>query len=90
MDQGSGTKSPRTSPDSLADKVGWPESDTRMKGNITVALPADYVKDFQHLKEKSDRGTLNSRDAIYKKLDEKARNLPELRRALNELKVNYV
>jgi hypothetical protein len=55
-----------------------------------VALPADYVKDFQYLKEKSDRGTLTSKDAIYKKLDEKARNLPELRRALNTLKVNYI
>ena len=55
-----------------------------------MALPADYVKDFQYLKEKSDRGTLDSSNAIYKKLDDKARNLPELRRALNTLKVNYV
>lgn len=54
-----------------------------------MALPADYVKDFQYLKEKSDKGALNSSNEIYKKLDEKARNLPELRRALNSLKVNY-
>ncbi len=55
-----------------------------------MALPADYAKDFQYLKEKSDRGTLNSRNEIYKKLDARARNLPELRRALNSLKVNYI
>lgn len=55
-----------------------------------MALPSDYVRDFNYLKEKSDRGTLTSNDQIYKKLDQKARNLPELRRALNTLKVNYV
>ncbi len=55
-----------------------------------MAIPTDYVKDFQYLRDKSDRGTLDSNDTIYKKLDGKARNLPELRRALNTLKVNYV
>jgi hypothetical protein len=55
-----------------------------------MVLPADYVKDFQYLKEKSDKGTLNSNNEVYKKLDGKARNIPELRRALNSLKVNYI
>lgn len=55
-----------------------------------MALPADYQKKFNYLKEKSDRGTLNSNDAIYKDLDSKAKNLPELRRAMSTLKVNYV
>lgn len=55
-----------------------------------MALPADYVNDFNYLKEKSDKGTLDSNNAIYKKLDQKAKNLPELRRALNTLKVTYV
>jgi hypothetical protein len=55
-----------------------------------MALPADYIKDFQYLKEKSVHGTLNSNNEIYKKLDAKAKNLPELRRALDSLKVNYI
>lgn len=55
-----------------------------------MALSADYQKKFNHLKEKSDRGTLNSNDDMYKEMDAKAKNLPELRRALNTLRVNYV
>ena len=55
-----------------------------------MALPQDYVKDFQYLKEKSDKGALNSDNTIYKSLLAKSRNLPELQRALATLKVNYV
>lgn len=55
-----------------------------------MALSAEYVKDFNYLKEKSDKGTLDSNNAIFRKLDQKAKNQPELRRALNTLKVNYV
>ena len=54
-----------------------------------MALPHDYVKDFNYLKEQSDRGTLNASNSIYKKLDQAARRLPELRRALDTLRVNY-
>ncbi len=49
-----------------------------------------YQKDMAYLKEKSDKRTLSSDNAIYKKLDEKAKNLPNLRRFLNDLNVNYV
>ena len=55
-----------------------------------MALSADYEKKLRGLKEKSDKGTLNSNDAIYKELDQKAKNLQELRNALNKLKVNHV
>jgi hypothetical protein len=55
-----------------------------------MALPSDLQKNFNYLREKSDRGALNSNDYIYKIMDQKAKNLPELRRALNTLKVNYV
>lgn len=33
--------------------------------------------------------TLMSNDTTYKELDQKAKNLPELRRALNQIRVNY-
>ena len=49
-----------------------------------------YRKDVQYLKEKSDKRSLNSDNQIYKNLDLKASNLPELRRFLNSLNVNYV
>ncbi len=55
-----------------------------------MALPADYVKDYQYLKGLSDKGQLNSNNQIYKKLDKAGKVLPEVRRALNELRVNYV
>ena len=70
--------------------VGSHDSDSLVTKGFPVALSANYVKDFQYLKEKSDHGTLNSKNAIYEKLDAKARNLPELRSALNTLKVKYV
>jgi hypothetical protein len=53
-------------------------------------IPDQYKKDFQYLKQQSDRGTLLNTNAIYKILDEKAKNLPGLRRALNTLDVKYV
>ncbi|WP_156607075.1 MULTISPECIES: hypothetical protein [unclassified Dietzia] len=56
----------------------------------TVADLSGYQKDMAYLKEKSDKRTLSSDNAIYKKLDEKAKNLPNLRRFLNDLNVNYV
>lgn len=55
-----------------------------------MALPQDYQKKFQYLKEKSDKGVLTSKDSIYQELDLKAKNLPELRKALNTLSVTYV
>jgi hypothetical protein len=63
---------------------------TRRRGIAPMALPQDYQKKFQYLKDKSDKGTLTNKDAIYQDLDQKAKNLPELRRALNTLNVNYV
>jgi hypothetical protein len=53
-------------------------------------VPADYLKDFNYLKEKSAKSALYNDNAIYKKLDDKARNLPGLRRALNSLSVKFV
>lgn len=55
-----------------------------------MSLPESVAKEFQYLKEKSDKGALDSNNAIFKKLDAQARNLPELRRALGTLRVNYV
>jgi hypothetical protein len=52
-------------------------------------VPNDYLKDFNYLKDLSNRGTLQASNSIYKKLDEKAKNLPGLRRALDSLSVNY-
>ena len=47
------------------------------------------MKDFNYLEELSRRGTLQASNAIYQKLKDRARNLPELSRALNTLNVNY-
>jgi hypothetical protein len=55
-----------------------------------MALSADYEKKLRYLRDKSNKGTLNNNDRIYKELIDKARNLPELQRAMNSLKVNYV
>jgi hypothetical protein len=52
-------------------------------------VPDQYQKDFTCLKGNSDRGLLYNDDAIYKRLDEKAKNLPGLRRASNSLDVRY-
>ncbi len=52
-------------------------------------VPDQYRKDFEYLKEKSSKGQLTADNSIYKKLDDKARNLPGLRRALNSLNVRY-
>ena len=52
-------------------------------------VPDDYKKDFTYLKSQSDRGQLTNSNSIYKKLDQKAKNLPGLRRALNSLNVRY-
>jgi hypothetical protein len=43
-----------------------------------------------YLKEKSDKGALYNNNSIYKKLDDRAKSLPGLRRALNSLNVKYV
>ena len=53
-------------------------------------VPDDYKKDFAYLKSKSDSGQLLSSNSIYKTLDQKAKNLPGLRRALNSLNIRYV
>lgn len=54
-----------------------------------ATIPDDYKKDFAYLKEKSDRGSLNHDNSILKKLQEKARNLPGLKNALETLNINY-
>ena len=53
-------------------------------------VPDDCKKDFTYLKGKSDNGQLLSSNSIYKALDQKAKNLPGLRRALNTLNVKYI
>lgn len=55
-----------------------------------MAIPPQYRNDFEYLLEKSRKGTLNSDNAIYRKLLDRARNLPELQRALSALRVNYI
>lgn len=52
-------------------------------------IPDQYKKDFSYLKERSDKGTLMHNNAILQKLDNAARNLPGLRRALDTLKIQY-
>lgn len=54
-----------------------------------ATIPDDYKKDFAYLKEKSDKRTLQHDNAILKKLEEKARNLPGLKSALSTLSINY-
>lgn len=54
-----------------------------------MAIPDDYKKDFNYLDELSRKGTLRADNNIYKKLKEKARNLPDLKRALDALSVNH-
>ena len=54
-----------------------------------MAIPDDYKKDFNYLEELSRKGSLQASNSIYKKLKEKARNLPELKRALDSLSVNH-
>lgn len=49
-----------------------------------------YRKDMEYLRQKSDQGTLLSNNSIYKSLDMKAKNLPNLRRFLDSLNVKYV
>jgi hypothetical protein len=65
-------------------------SSIAQEGSVRMALSADYQMKLNGLKEKSDKGALNSNDAIYKELDAKAKNLPELRKALENLKINHV
>lgn len=52
-------------------------------------VPDRYLKDFQYLKGLSDKGTLQASNQIYKSLDQKAKDLPGLRRALNTLSAKY-
>jgi hypothetical protein len=52
-------------------------------------IPDDYKKDFAYLKEKSDKRTLQYDNAILKKLEAAARNLPGLKNALSTLNINY-
>ncbi|NMM84479.1 hypothetical protein B2J88_08895 [Rhodococcus sp. SRB_17] len=60
------------------------------EGAFSMGNLDSYKKDMQYLKEKSDKRSLNSDNGIYKSLDQKAPNNPELRRFLNTLNVNYV
>jgi hypothetical protein len=55
-----------------------------------VALSEQYQKDLNYLMEKSNKGTLNSDNQILKKMQDRARNLPELQRAMSRLRINYV
>ncbi|WP_186376985.1 hypothetical protein [Curtobacterium pusillum] len=52
-------------------------------------VPSDYQKDFDYLRDLGRRGTLRADNPVYRKLDDKARNLPGLKRALNTLSVRY-
>lgn len=54
-----------------------------------ATIPDDYKKNFAYLKEKSDKRTLQHDNAILKKLEAAARNLPGLKNALSNLSVNY-
>lgn len=54
-----------------------------------MAIPNDYRKDFAYLDDLSNKGRLQVSNSIYQKLKRAARNLPELQRALNTLRVNY-
>jgi hypothetical protein len=54
-----------------------------------MAIPGDYRKDFAYLEGLSSKGQLQASNSIYQKLKNAGRNLPELQRALNTLKVNY-
>ena len=54
-----------------------------------MAIAEEYRKDLAYLQDKSRKGTLQASNAIYKKLADKARNLPELKRALDQLNVSY-
>lgn len=52
-------------------------------------VPNDYLKDINYLKELPERGSLLATNSVYKELDQKAKNLPGLRRALSSLSVKY-
>ena len=54
-----------------------------------ATIPDDYKKDFAYLKEKSDKRTLQHDNAICKKLEAAAKNLPGLKNALATLGINY-
>lgn len=54
-----------------------------------MALPDQYRKDFAYLEDLSRKGTLGASNAIYQRLKDKARSLPEVQRALDTLRVNY-
>ena len=53
-------------------------------------IPPDYRKDFGYLKDLSDKHSLKSNNAILQKLEQKAKNLPGLKEALEKLNINYV
>jgi hypothetical protein len=55
-----------------------------------MALSPDYVKKLRYLQDLSRKGTLNNNNSVYIELSGKAKNLPELRKALDDLTVNYV
>ncbi|WP_156666216.1 MULTISPECIES: hypothetical protein [Rhodococcus] len=50
-------------------------------------VPAQYQRDFDYLKSKSNNGSLTADDHIYKTLKAKSYNLPGLARALDSLNV---
>lgn len=54
-----------------------------------ATIPQDYQKDFDYLKEKSDKGALRHDNQVLQKLQEKAKNLSGLKNALSTLKINY-
>ncbi|WP_171906456.1 hypothetical protein [Arthrobacter sp. SW1] len=55
-----------------------------------MAIPQDYRKDLAYLQEKSAKHALDSNNAILQKLQSKAKQFPELQRALDSLNINYV
>lgn len=54
-----------------------------------MAIPDQYKGDFSYLEGLSNKGSLQASNNIYKSLKEKSKNLPELKRALDTLNVNY-
>lgn len=54
-----------------------------------MSLPQQYRDDFDYLEGLSKRGTLQASNQIYQKLKKAGETLPEVKRALKTLNVNY-
>lgn len=54
-----------------------------------MALPQQYRSDFEYLQGLSRRGTLQASNQILQKLEKAGAVLPEVKRALQTLSINY-